>query len=182
MKKELFALAILSLLSFSCSTKENVEVEDTQITSNSKAVTERHEYWPLENEMTREDTILRLDDQYHISMITHSLNDSSAVYTMTDDMGEIIVHAHNRETTIEILKNQKPFIKTVLNRNIFSGRDKELRHSGASFLRYGNGEFHFVVDACVPDSDVCDAAEVAVDQKGQVRVIRYIEQEEETED
>lgn len=180
MKKELLASVLLAIFCFSCNTKENLVAKDLQTISTSTVAPERHEYWPLEQEVSREDTVLQLDDQYHVSTITHSLNDSAAIHTATDGMGEIIVHAHNWETKIEILKNQQPYIKAVLTRDIFDERDeaKELRHSGASFHKYKNGEFFFGIDACIPDTDVCDAAEVAIDQQGKIRVIRFHEFEE----
>ena len=70
-----------------------------------------------------------------------------------------------------------------MTRNIFKTRDegRELRHSGASFQKYENGEFLFGADACIPDSDVCDAAVVAINQKGDVRVISFLEFEEKEE-
>ena len=67
-----------------------------------------------------------------------------------------------------------------MTRDIFKEKDeaKELRHSGVSFHKFEGGKFLFGVDACIPDTDVCEAAEVAVDQTGIVKIVRFLNYEE----
>ncbi|GAB3193851.1 hypothetical protein ABID22_000427 [Pontibacter aydingkolensis] len=180
---------LLILICLSCTSKKESGVGVSQAYSDERPATIdekqqnsvkniRREYWPLDHDVFKEDTTIHLQEEYLIKTYNYSLNDSAVIHTAIDDMGEFFVHSHNRVAEVTILQNQKPFIKSTLTKDIFD-KNTELQLSGTSFQKFENGEFVFRVDACIPDTDVCDAAEVAVDKKGKVRVIKYLIDESE---
>lgn len=141
MKKaiNLFTL-VIGLLS--CDSKKEVRLErnstDGPKVINSSAKTIREEYWPLESETVSIDTVVNSKNSYRIKIHTRSLNDSAALFKVTDEQGEILVHAHNRISEITIIKRDGSIIKSKLTRDLFKGRDEldELRLMyWTSFLR-----------------------------------------------
>lgn len=188
MKKEFLASILSVLCCLSCSTNKDLEVKTLPTTlaetpatlkgTSTKSVEEvRREYWPLDHDIYKEDTLIHVNKVYHISTNNYSLNDSAVVHEATDDMGKLLVHSHNRVADVTILQNQQPFIKASLTKDIFE-QNIELYLTGTEFLRYDNGAFIFMVGACIPDTDVCEAAEVSIDHTGKVRVIRFVVEEE----
>lgn len=174
MKKEFLASVLSVLCCLSCSTNKDLEVETLPKTSaetpaiiketSTKSVEEvRREYWPLDHEIFKEDTIIHVNGVYHISTNNYSLNDSAVVHEATDHLGKFLVHSHNRVADVTILQNQQPFIKASLTKDIFE-QNIELQLTGTEFLKYDKGAFIFTVDACIPDTDVCEAAEVTIDK------------------
>ena len=58
MRKELLTSITIVLLCFYCNTSEHFKVGDIQAALIGADAVERHECWPLEYEVTREDTLL----------------------------------------------------------------------------------------------------------------------------
>ncbi|MHC2991191.1 hypothetical protein OB13_06185 [Pontibacter sp. HJ8] len=188
MKKGFLASILSVLCCLSCSANKELEVETLPTISaetpaviqgaSTKPVVEvRREYWPLDHDIYKEDTIIHVNEVYHISTNNYSLNDSAVVHEATDNLGKLLVHSHNRVADVTIHQNQQPFIKASLTKDIFE-QNIELYLTGTEFLRYDNGAFIFMVDACIPDTDVSEAAEVSIDQTGKVRVVRFVVEEE----
>jgi hypothetical protein len=182
MIKAVKIIILVAALGSCNSKKDSIKVStpsNAQTVENIPTSKTREEYWPLETEITSSDTTINSEDSYRIKIETISLNDSAAIHRATDKQGEIIIHTHNRVSSITILKNGNPFVKSTLTRDLFKGRDdldELVLNNDTNFLRLVNNEFFFQVGACVPDSDVCDAAEVVINSKGQVRVVKYIEE------
>lgn len=187
MKKRLLASVLSAFCCLSCNTNKDLEVETAQISSTDTTATTqnpsksfeevRREYWPLDQAIFKEDTIIHVNGVYHISINNYRLNDSAVVHEATDDLGKFLVHSHNRVADVTILQNQQPFIKASLTKDIFE-HNIELQFTGTEFLKYDKGTFIFMVDACIPDTDVCEAAEVAIDKEGKVKVVRFVVEEE----
>lgn len=171
-----FASIFFMIVCLSCNQNKKLEGEEVKKTSSPMVVETRREYWPLDHDIFNEDTTFQQNGAYQIHTKNYSLNDSAVVSTAIDDIGKILQISHNRVAEVTILKDQKPYIKTNLTKNIFQ-ENEELVLTGTSFLKYENNEFIFKVDACIPDTDVCDEAEIAINQDGKIRVIRFLEQE-----
>ncbi|GAA4312841.1 hypothetical protein [Nibribacter koreensis] len=190
MKIKLFLTVLFTIVFLSCNSKNDVGVRAAQSnsdnvspalddSSSTSIKSTRREYWPLDNDVFEEDTVVQLKDTFLIKTNNYSLNDSAVIHTATDDLGQFLVHSHNRVVEVTILKNQKQYIKSILSKNIFE-KNTELQLTGTSFQRYSNGEHVFRIEACIPDTDVCDVAEVAMNNLGKVRVVQFLSNEADT--
>ncbi|MCB2376674.1 hypothetical protein LGH70_03735 [Hymenobacter sp. BT635] len=145
----------------SCSAQDSLRKQPVAI---------REEYWPLDTTITRHDTVFRAPDLYRVTITTRSLNDSAATYKATDDTGPLLIHAHQVVSQVTIYKDGQPLTQAAFTNALFRGRDPELVLASTAFTTRQNGEFLFSVEACVPDSDICEKAQVAVNSAGRIKV------------
>ncbi|MCB2410302.1 hypothetical protein [Hymenobacter lucidus] len=130
----------------------------------------REAYWPLDTTVARTDTVFRGPDLYRVTITTRSLNDSAATYKATDDAGELLIHAHQVVSQVTIYKDGEPLTQAAFTNALFRGHDPELILANTSFTTRQNREFLFSVEACVPDSDICEKAQVALNSAGRIKV------------
>ncbi|UOQ51277.1 DUF4738 domain-containing protein [Hymenobacter cellulosivorans] len=141
-----------------------------QDTLRKQPVAIREEFWPLDTTVARTDTVFRTPNLYRITIATRSLNDSAATYKATDDTGNLLIHAHQVVSQVTIYKDGQPLTQASFTKALFRGRDSELVLASTSFVAQQDEEFLFNIEACVPDSDICEKAQVAVNSTGRIKV------------
>lgn len=147
-------LLLFSIAVMSCGFNEKTTEASLHSIEAKPAI--RKEFWPVEKNIEYSDSVFKVNNAlYSIRVSTQSLNDSLAIYKVSDDAGEIEMHAHNRVSRVSIKKNGEKWMMLIFSKALFGGRDKELRLKSSFFRLYDEGKFIFSVLACVPDSDIC---------------------------
>jgi len=149
----------------------STKVETTAIKVGKPAL--RIERWPPDHSIRIEDTTFQSDDKYRLRWITYSLNDNAVIDTVA------MIAAHNEQTDLEVWKNDQPLFRRTLTKQLLGqARFEEPYAWNNIFYRgYRNRTFVFEASMCVPDSDICEEAEITIDEHGKVSFVKWLEQE-----
>ncbi|MCC3157231.1 hypothetical protein LJ737_08275 [Hymenobacter sp. 15J16-1T3B] len=132
----------------------------------------RTEYWPVDTAIQREDTLLA--DGYRLRWASYSLNDSAVVDTVWDDHGPLLQGAHNEQTKLRGEQNGRPVFEVTLGKELFGYPAVDRRWHLIGFQEKRGQEAVFVASLCVPDSDICETAEIGVSPQGRARLLRRL--------
>jgi hypothetical protein len=195
----LIAAIILSSLPFallSCSAKSDtndaVDASVKRDQSSTTALRGMVSYWPLDYDVDKKDTLLRIGIPYKITVTNSCLNDSAvvniiaAVNPVTEERGEVSDISHNYKSDLTILRGGKPWLHETLTKELFKndsaaqrlGPLQQLVLSHTAFLRHEQGRFIFYTRLSVPDSDMLIEAEVEVGKGQKARIRKVMSQEE----
>lgn len=133
----------------------------------------RTEYWPIDTATTRADTLLA--DGYRLRWTSYSLRDSAVVDTVRDAQGPLLQYSHNEQTRLRGERNGRPLFEVTLGKELFGLPVATDMVWGLGDYRGRRGQdFVFLASLCVPDSDVCETAEIGVSPTGEARLLRVL--------
>ncbi|WP_223831383.1 DUF4738 domain-containing protein [Hymenobacter duratus] len=165
------------LISGGCDTRDvSVGLENRTV---DKARILRVENWPADTETVTTDTIIHVPATYRLHWVTSSLNDNAVIDTAYDDQGKILIAAHNHQTKLQAWHDGKPLFTTTLTKQLVGPPEEVAAYSwhDVRYQEYRNSSFVFRAWLSVPDSDVGQEAEIAVDKQGKCQLLKLLESE-----
>jgi hypothetical protein len=167
---------LLTISCYSCQSKSTLEDDSTAaetagLQSKNKAL--RVEKWPPDYKVKIEDTTFQFKDRYRLRWTTYSLNDNAVIDTVS------LFAAHNWQTELKAWKNGQLLFKCTLDKKTL-GRtryNEPYAWNNIFYRGYRNHAFIFEASLCIPDSDICENAEVTIDEYGAIHFVRWLEQE-----
>jgi hypothetical protein len=174
-KIQLIGIGLLFLLNGGCNSSPD---SSQSLVKNSDAIRMRVEYWPVDTTTSVGDTIVHLPDAYRLRWVTSSLNDSAVIDKAQDEQGKFLIAAHNHQTKLQAWHEGNSIFTSVLTKQLIGSQKKLAEYSwhNIAYQRYQNGCFIFRTWMSIPDSDVGQAAEVAIDKKGKYRSIKLLQE------
>jgi hypothetical protein len=175
-KARLIGIGLLFLLNGGCNSSPN---SSQSLAKNSYVEKMRVEYWPVDTTSSVGDTIVHLPDVYRLRWVTGSLNDSAVIDTAQDEQGKFLIAEHNHQTKLQVWHEEKPLFTSILTKQLV-GSQKDLAEYSwhdITYQRYQNGCFIFRIWMNIPDSDIGQAAEVAIDKNGKHRFVKLLQEQ-----
>lgn len=136
------------------------------------APTIRKELWPPDTTIRSSDTLIHVPTAYRLHWLTKSLNDNAVFDTVQDDHGKLLIAAHNYQTELQAWQGKKLLFTTTLTKQLMGAPEVVKAYSwhDIQYQGYRNGEFVFRAWMNVPDSDIGQNAEIAVNKTGVCRL------------
>ncbi|OUJ75476.1 hypothetical protein [Hymenobacter crusticola] len=131
------------------------------------------ERWPPDYKVSIEDTTIQFENEYRLQWTTYSLNDNAVLDTVS------MFAAHNWQTELKDWKNGQLLFKCILDKQTLGRTRYSEPYAWNNVFYRGcrNHMFIFEASLCIPDSDICENAEVTVDERGIVHFVKWLEQE-----
>ena len=147
--------------------------------TGSTATGIRIEYWPADTATRIGDTTVHVPATYRLHWVTSSLNDNAVMDTAQDDHGELLIAAHNYQTRLQAWHNGQHLFTGTLTKQLLGSPEEVAAYSWHDITYQGYRDKSFIFRAWmnVPDSDIGQEAEIAVDKNGKSRLIKLLKEE-----